>query len=215
MLSAFESSLLFSQEKRDSLITSGKASFYADHFHGRETSSGDYYNKNDFTAAHRTLPFNTVVSVTNKRNGKSVIVRINDRGPFVKSRIIDLSKSAAQKLEMVPYGVVPVRIHLLNVLDYLPLNDSLMKDGDAWDCYGNKKALNKQSIYIWSTDNVKHAFYMAAGISLDYDVDSVAVNVSGRDASRRYKLYALNVKEKDKLIYQLRKDGFRQARVQP
>src|ERR1043165_7258529 len=82
---------------------SGKASFYHDSFDGQETSNGEDYDKNDFTAAHRTLPFNSIVSVTNKLNGKSVVVRINDRGPFAKSRIIDLTHSAAMKLGMVPF----------------------------------------------------------------------------------------------------------------
>lgn len=207
-----------SQSKKDSLVTTGKASFYHDNFHGLETSSGDYYNKNDFTAAHRKLPFNTLVSVTNKKNGKSVIVRINDRGPFVKSRIIDLSRSAAQKVGMVPFGVVPVRVHVLNVLDYLPVNDSLLKDGDTWDCFGNKKKLGEGSVYIWSTENLKHAFYMATSISLDYNLDSVLVNVNGESSKRVYKLYATKISTKEEaqhLVSKLKKDGFRFAKIYP
>src|ERR1043165_9122731 len=91
----------------------GKASFYHDRFNGQETSNGEDYDKNDFTAAHRTLPFNSIVSVTNRQNGKKAIVRINDRGPYVKSRIIDLTHSAATKLCMVKYGIIPVRIRVL------------------------------------------------------------------------------------------------------
>ncbi|HQW00596.1 MAG TPA: septal ring lytic transglycosylase RlpA family protein, partial [Bacteroidia bacterium] len=74
------------------------ASFYHDRFHGQETSNGESYNKNDFTAAHRTLPFNTFLLVTNTLNDKSVVVRVNDRGPFKKSRVIDLTRSAAIKI---------------------------------------------------------------------------------------------------------------------
>jgi len=128
-------------QQTDSLQTSGKASFYHDNFQGLETSSGDLYDMNDFTAAHRTLPFNTFVHVTNKQNNKSVIVRINDRGPFRKSRIIDLTRSAAQKIKMVPYGVVPVRIHVLDLLDNLQLNDHALTQNEVWDCYGKKRAL--------------------------------------------------------------------------
>ena len=78
----------------------GRASFYHDKFQGRKTSSGEVYEKHDFTAAHRTYPFNTLVLVTNKLNHRSVVVRINDRGPFHKSRMIDLSKAAAMKARM-------------------------------------------------------------------------------------------------------------------
>ncbi len=92
------------------IIQTGKASYYADKFQGRRTASGDLYRKGRRTAASRTIPFGTKVKVTNLRNGKTVKVRINDRGPFVKGRIIDLSKKAAGKLRMIRDGVVPVRI---------------------------------------------------------------------------------------------------------
>jgi rare lipoprotein A len=97
------------------------------HFTARKPAAAMSFNQNDFTAAHRSLPFGTIVSVTNKKNGKNAIVRINDRGPYVKSRIIDLTKSAARKIDMVPFGVVPVKIQVLDLLDHIPLNDSLMK----------------------------------------------------------------------------------------
>ena len=91
----------------------GMASWYGGHFHGRTTASGERFNKEDFTAAHRTLPFGTLVRVTNTLNGRSVTVRINDRGPFAKGRIIDLSEAAARKLAMLEKGVVRVRIKVL------------------------------------------------------------------------------------------------------
>ena len=91
----------------------GDASYYAEPYHGRPTANGEIFDKNKMTAAHRTLPFNTEVRVTNKRNGRSVEVRINDRGPFIEGRVIDLSYGAARKLDMVRAGVVPVEIKLL------------------------------------------------------------------------------------------------------
>ena len=91
----------------------GIASWYGPDFHGRKTSSGEYYNMYDFTAAHKTLPMNTIVKVTNLNNGKSTIVRINDRGPFVKNRIIDLSYAAAKQIGMVNTGTAPVEIEVL------------------------------------------------------------------------------------------------------
>ncbi|PLX17813.1 MAG: septal ring lytic transglycosylase RlpA family lipoprotein [Salinivirgaceae bacterium] len=98
-------------------IEYGKASFYANKFEGRTTASGEKYWHSKLTAAHRTLPFNTRVRVTNLEKNLSVIVRINDRGPFVKDRIIDLSKSAAKKLEFVKDGVCDVKIEVLESPD--------------------------------------------------------------------------------------------------
>ncbi len=88
----------------------GKASYYGDKFHGRPTASGAKYDKRKFTAAHRKLPFGTKLKVTNLNNGKSVIVEVNDRGPFSKGRIIDLSRAAAEKIGMIQAGVISVRI---------------------------------------------------------------------------------------------------------
>lgn len=88
----------------------GLASYYADKFVGRSTANGEKYRHNKLTAAHKTLPFGTMVKVRNLENGKEVTVRINDRGPFVEGRIIDLSKSAAEKLEFVQKGLVRVEI---------------------------------------------------------------------------------------------------------
>lgn len=92
----------------------GLASYYADKFHGRTTASGEKYYKNKMTAAHKTLPFGTKVAVKNLRNGKQVIVKINDRGPFVKGRIIDLSRAAAEEIDMIRSGVVEVEITILD-----------------------------------------------------------------------------------------------------
>ncbi|MBP7865935.1 MAG: septal ring lytic transglycosylase RlpA family protein [Acidobacteria bacterium] len=91
----------------------GKASWYGKPYHGRKTASGERYDMNDFTAAHRTLPFGTLVRVENLENRLTVVVRINDRGPFVDDRVIDVSYAAARALEMLVGGVVPVRIVIL------------------------------------------------------------------------------------------------------
>src|SRR6478736_3564702 len=93
-----------------SLVESGKASYYADKFDGRKTASGAVFSQHKLTAAHKTLPFGTKVKVTNLSNGKTVKVRINDRGPFVEGRIIDLSKKAAQKISLTTAGVAEVEI---------------------------------------------------------------------------------------------------------
>lgn len=92
------------------IVESGKASYYADKFDGRKTANGEVFKQRKKTAAHKTLPFGTKVTVTNLTNGRSVKVRINDRGPFVKGRMIDLSKKAAKKIDMVNAGVANVEI---------------------------------------------------------------------------------------------------------
>ena len=92
----------------------GLASYYAEPYHGRKTASGEIFDTyKDLTAAHRTLPFNTMVRVTNKTNGRQVDVRINDRGPFVSGRVIDLSVRAAREIDLVRPGVAPVKLTVL------------------------------------------------------------------------------------------------------
>lgn len=91
----------------------GIASWYGADFHGKYTSNGEIYDMNKKTAAHKTFPMNTVVKVTNKNNNKSTIVRINDRGPFVENRIIDLSRAAAMDIGMIGSGTAPVRLEVI------------------------------------------------------------------------------------------------------
>ena len=92
----------------------GLASYYAKSLHGHSTASGERYDMHAYTAAHKKLPFGTIVIVTNLKNNKSVKVRVNDRGPFVKGRIIDLSAAAAKKVGMLKQGVAKVKIVALN-----------------------------------------------------------------------------------------------------
>jgi len=92
----------------------GRASWYGPGFHGRRTASGERYDQNGLTAAHRTLPLGSEVHVTNVTNGKSVRVRINDRGPFVRGRVIDLSRGAAKQLGIIRRGTERVRVHVLH-----------------------------------------------------------------------------------------------------
>lgn len=88
----------------------GMASFYAESYNGKKTANGETYHSSEMTAAHKKLPFGTNVRVTNLSNGKTVKVRINDRGPYVSGRIIDLTRAAARKLDMVNAGIVKVKI---------------------------------------------------------------------------------------------------------
>lgn len=98
----------------------GNASYYADKFHGRRTASGEVYNKDSMTCAHLNYPFGTILKVRNPQNGRTVYVRVTDRGPYIKHRIIDLSKAAARELDIIRTGFALVEITPLNSFD-IPL----------------------------------------------------------------------------------------------
>ncbi len=93
----------------------GTASYYGEEFNGRRTANGEVYDMNALTAAHRTLPFNTRVRVVNRQNGRSVVVRINDRGPFKSDRVIDVSLAAAKQLGMIGHGTAGVDVEVLEM----------------------------------------------------------------------------------------------------
>lgn len=93
---------------------SGVASYYADKFNGRRTANGERFDNKEMTAAHRSLPFGTLIEVTNMRNGKKVVVRVNDRGPYTHARVLDLSKNAARQLGMHNTGVAQVKVAVLD-----------------------------------------------------------------------------------------------------
>ncbi len=104
----------FSVRPRDTGWTQrGTASWYGKKFHGRKTASGEIYDMNKLTAAHPSLPFGTVVRITGLRNDKSTVVRINDRGPSIRGRIIDLSYAAAKQIDMIQAGLMEVEVEIL------------------------------------------------------------------------------------------------------
>jgi rare lipoprotein A len=105
------------QEIEKEFFQAGEASWYGPDFHGKRTANGEIYDMDKLTAAHKELPFHTLVEVENIDNRKQVIVRINDRGPFIKDRVIDLSKKAAQRLGMVKTGTAPVRLRIIKASD--------------------------------------------------------------------------------------------------
>jgi rare lipoprotein A len=100
--------------EQSTVLGEGMASFYGAELAGHRTANGDRFNPNDLTAAHRTLPLGTRIRVTNKANGKSVVVRINDRGPFAKGRILDVSRAAAEKISMIRSGTARVMIERIS-----------------------------------------------------------------------------------------------------
>ncbi|MFP4025167.1 MAG: septal ring lytic transglycosylase RlpA family protein [Thiohalospira sp.] len=125
IVSAFMLSIMLiictiSNAQDKNFVQTGLASFYADKFEGRTTANGEIYYHIRKTAAHPDLPFGSVVKVTNLGNNKFVVVRINDRGPFVQNRIIDLSKSAAEELGFIDKGLTKVRVELIASTDDFP-----------------------------------------------------------------------------------------------
>ena len=98
-------------------ISTGVVSWYGGKFHGRKTASGEKYDKHELTAAHKSLPFGTKVKVTNIRNGKSVVVEINDRGPYAKSRVLDLSQAAFSEIGHTNTGVMQVEYEIMKSED--------------------------------------------------------------------------------------------------
>lgn len=132
----------------------GRSSWYGPNFHGKLTSNGEKYNMWAMTAAHKTLPMNTIVRVTNRNNGKSVVVRINDRGPFVATRIIDLSKAAASKIDMIGTGTAPVKLEILGFAGkrkrVIPTKRELRKSVQ-------KKSLGNFALQIASFSNINGA----------------------------------------------------------
>jgi rare lipoprotein A len=142
----------------------GNASWYGIPFDGRRASNGEIYDMHKLTAAHRTLPFETVVRVTNLSNGKSTVVRITDRGPFVDNRIIDLSMAAAREIDSIGPGVVPVRLEILSPgID--PTSGFFTVQVGAFRERGNAERLRERlnaeysPIFIQSYDSPDGLFY--------------------------------------------------------
>ena len=127
-------------------IQFGVASWYSNSFHGSKTASGEKYDKDDFTAAHRALPYGTIVKVTNIKNGRSVYVRINDRGPHKASRKIDMSYAAAKKIGMINDGIARVRLEV-------------MDDEFAFKLYEQQEKLRRiESVRIYEYGNINVSY---------------------------------------------------------
>ena len=141
----------------------GNASWYGNPFHGRRASNGEIYDMYKLTAAHRTLPFETMVRVTNLNNGKSTTVRITDRGPFVANRIIDLSQAAAREIESIGPGVVPVRLEVLGNVDvtsgFFTVQVGAFRDRNNADRLRERLSVTYSPIFIQEYDSADGAFY--------------------------------------------------------
>ena len=137
----------------------GIASWYGPNFHGKYTSNGEVYNMFSFTAAHKTLPMNTIVKVTNLINGKSVIVRINDRGPFVKGRIIDLSYAAGKKIGLDVMGTAPVKLTVIGFNGKTFVNEYMIQVGAFLNKKSAKKVAKKYKKFGYNTIVLKKGYF--------------------------------------------------------
>jgi len=141
----------------------GNASWYGNPFHGRRASNGEIYDMYKLTAAHRTLPFETMVRVTNLSNGKSTTVRITDRGPFVNDRIIDLSLAAAREIESIGPGVVPVRLEVLGDVDvtagFFTVQVGAFRERGNADRLRDRLSLSYSPTFIQQYDSPDGIFY--------------------------------------------------------
>lgn len=174
------------------MLQAGIASWYGPDFHGKTTANGETYNMNDFTAAHRTLPFNTVVRVSNQSNGKTVDVRINDRGPYVGDRVIDLSRRAAQELDMIHSGTTGVELFLL-------------QEGDRAVNSSNITNRETFTVQLASFDTYNRASQEASKIS---GSEVVKVNIEGNEIYRVYYGTYTNHSEAERAMRELRRRGY-------
>jgi rare lipoprotein A len=157
----------------------GNASWYGEPFHGRRASNGEIYDMYKLTAAHRTLPFETMVRVTNLSNGKSTVVRITDRGPFVDNRIIDLSLAAAREVDSVGPGVVPVRVEVLGDVDptagFFTVQVGAFRDRANAERLRDRLNASYSPIYIQQYDSPDGVFYRVR-----------VGRISGEDAAHQF-----------------------------
>ena len=154
----------------------GMASWYGRDFHGRKTSNGEIYNMHAMTAAHKTLPLGVFVRVKNLRNGKEAVVRVNDRGPFVKGRIIDLSYSAAKKIGIVGPGTAPVRIEMLGVPTTEPATQKV-----AYQAPPPTKKIDSFAVQVAAFSAPENARYFADRVKPQFGPASIqTIEVDGK-----------------------------------
>lgn len=201
---------VISQDISDSIYTSdGRASYYAKKFHGRKTANGEIFNNYDYTAAHRKLPFDTYLNVINKSNNYNIIVRVNDRGPYTKNRIIDLSEAAARRIGGYNKGLVQVKIEILNLLKHTPELDSMYNAAPVVDCFGNIAELNNISLSLWSTTDLLHAIYVANDLYLKEKENGIFIGKKSVNGKKKYHIVVTGIEnksaaEKIKIEYELK-----------
>lgn len=180
------------------------ASFYADDFHGRPTSSGEIFDMNALTAAHKTLPFGTMLEVTNLENGKKAMVRVNDRGPFVENRELDVSKRAAEILGMIDTGTARVSIRKVDSLDAAAISAGATGNSDDSSAVATPARPPAQAI----TAEVPVGTVQPASLVIPPDTPQ-SVSAVNKGIQWRIQLGAFSREENaTRMAVRLRKDGF-------
>ena len=185
----FLSVIIYAQKGYDK---TGMASFYGDEFEGRQTANGEIYYHAKRTAAHRTLPFGSVVKVTNVENQNYVVVRVNDRGPFVDGRIIDLSRSAAKELEFIQKGITKVSLELIANTDDLPgkTKDKIAINKQQSDYYkveAEKIKLKGKGIQVSSFKNNDNVLRLVDELKHNYN-EEVFIEVTQVKKQQLYRI---------------------------
>jgi peptidoglycan lytic transglycosylase len=184
----------------------GLASYYADKFEGRTTANGEKYRHSKLTAAHKTLPFGTVVRVTNLSNGKKVTVRVNDRGPFVEGRIIDLSKSAAKELGFINQGITEVEIVAIGLpgeskVTYSTLDRPIDNDHELPVTYyaisAKEQKLTGYGVQIGSFTEMVNLVQLVNELQKGYN-DRIFIQVSVIQDVKYYKIIVGKLKNREK-----------------
>ncbi len=211
----FAPCLLFAQE-------TGGVSYYADKFQGKATSSGELYDKNAYTAAHRTLPFGTKLKVTNLKNKKVVVVKVNDRGPFSRNRVIDVSRVAAEKLDLVRAGTGEVSIEKISdslakvIAPYLfskevPLPVPVVAQDSFFRIYTTKIPKKGFGIQLGAFKDVKTMFEKVAFLN-EKGYKNVTVHINTAETPPVYRIiigpYPAQV-EAEAMQAALKKEGFK------
>lgn len=178
----------------------GKASYYGREFEGRKTASGEIFRNSDFTCAHRTLDFNTLLRVTNLKNNLSITVRVNDRGPFVRTRIIDLSEAAARRIGSYQHGLASVKIEEMSLIQKNSDIDSIFTCEDVLDCLGNPEKLKGYSLSLWRTTDILHMLYVANELYLHDDIAKVYIVGQGINEKRMYHLVISGFPSREKAL---------------
>jgi rare lipoprotein A len=184
-------------------VQTGKASYYGREFEGRKTASGDIFRNSDFSCAHKKLSFGTILKVTNQKNQLSTIVKVNDRGPFVRTRIIDLSETAARTIGIYQHGLATVKIEPLNIIKMTRKLDSTFTCNDVLDCLGHPAQLKGYSISLWRTKNLIHLLYIANELYLNEEIESVYVVGLGTNGNRTYHVVISNIPNKTEALRQI------------
>lgn len=194
-LSCFFIHFAMNVNAQSNYVKVGIASFYADKFEGRQTANGEIYYHAKKTAAHKTLPFGSIVKVTNLENNKFVVVRVNDRGPFIANRIIDLSKSAAQDLGFVQTGLTKVRIELIASTEDLPDEESIVaqnqKSAEYYKLNIETVSPKGKGVQVASYNNDENVFRLAEELENKYN-EAIYIEIATIKKQKVYRVIVGN-----------------------